>query len=193
MDTHHVFVRCPVCSKDIPKAYARQHARKEHPDEANNEVKENVFQCGECLRTFKSSRALGNHKDRSHNSNRKRGAETQGRDGFLKCKECKKLFASKEHLRIHVEKQHRQQGHHCADCNGKPVRNLAEHRRNVHRADSRAGCANLRPAPCGHCGKVFATAYAAKYHAQGCHSDSMHNFRIQVDFPLHIQGDHSPR
>ena len=79
-----------------------------------------------------------------------------------------------------------QQLSHCADCNGKPVRNLAEHRRNVHRADSRAGCANLRPAPCGQCGKVFSTAYAAKYHAQGCHSVSMHNFRMQDDFPRYI-------
>ena len=118
MDTYHVFVRCPVCNKDIPKAYARQHARKEHPDDANNEVKENVFQCGECLRTFKSSRALGNHKDRSHNSNRKRiSAETEkGGDGFLKCRECKKLFASKEHLRIHVEKLHSQVVSHYQPC-----------------------------------------------------------------------------
>ena len=44
MDTHHVFVRCLVCNTDIPKTYARQHARKEHPDEVYNEVKENVYQ-----------------------------------------------------------------------------------------------------------------------------------------------------
>ena len=170
MDTHHVFVRCPVCDTDIPKIYARQHARKEHPDEVNSDVKENVFQCGECLRTFKSPRALGTHKERSHKSDQsltKNKAAVEG-SSFLKCKECKKLFASKDHLKIHVERHHSADGLQCAECNGKPVKNLAEHRRNVHRADSRADCKNLRPAPCGRCGKMFSTAYAAKYHEQGC-------------------------
>ena len=44
MNTHHVFVRCPVCEEDIPKAYAGQHARKEHPDSVNNEVEEKAYQ-----------------------------------------------------------------------------------------------------------------------------------------------------
>ena len=82
----------------------------------------------------------------------------------MKCKECRKLFASEEHLQIHADKHHGAERRRCADCNGKEVKNLAEHRRNVHRADSRAGCKNLRPAPCGECGKMFSTAYAAKYH-----------------------------
>ena len=175
MHTHHVFVRCTACDKDIPKIYVRQHARKEHPDEVHNESKENVFQCGDCLRTFKSSRALGTHKERSHKSNPKlRGKKKDeaGGGAFFKCKQCKKLFASKDHLKIHVEKQHSGAAaaelmQPCAECNGKLVRNLAEHRRNVHRADSRAGCKNLRPAPCRQCGKMFSTAYAAKYHEQG--------------------------
>ena len=92
----------------------------------------------------------------------------------MKCKECQKLFASRDHLKIHVEKQHSAERLQCAECNGKPVKNMAEHRRNVHRADSRAGCGNLRPAPCGRCGKMFSTAYGAKTHEQGCLSNPMH-------------------
>lgn len=87
----------------------------------------------------------------------------------MKCKECRKLFASRDHLKIHVEKQHSAERLQCAECNGKPVKNMAEHRRNVHRADSRAGCGNLRPAPCGRCGKMFSTAYGAKTHEQTVH------------------------
>ena len=139
------------------------------------------FQCGECLRTFKSSRALGTHKERSHKSDRKRSKNRSSveQGNFLKCKECQKLFASKDHLEMHVEKQHGAERLQCAECNGKPVKNMAEHRRNVHRADSRAGCRNLSPSPCGRCGKMFSTAYAAKYHEQGCLAIPMHAHIVQ--------------
>ncbi len=170
MDVHHVTVRCPVCEKEVPKAYVRQHAEKEHPDVESGEA----LRCDTCSASFKSRQALRVHKGRAHrkvkqSANTKEAkAKELSRDDFVKCKVCSKLFANGDHLEIHLKKKHpdSDKAASCADCGGKPVKDLAAHRRSAHVPPKNE---KLLPADCGVCGKTYATAYAAIYHEESVH------------------------
>lgn len=132
---------CEMC----PKRFAHAYILKEHQIVHLPDDQKPIYQCMQCIMTFKSRESLRKHIKGIHD-----------RDGQVICDECGKVFQQKGALNTHKIVHATERPCHCTKCpkTFKDITHLRKHM-DVHNEDIHE---------CSHCGKRLKTKRVLRDH-----------------------------